>query len=193
MHMHGARTRQRRWRGWGRVLLLGVVLGIIEGLLILGWGLQHWSLAWMLVVGLGLCFYLFIPAVEGFLAARQSGKAFSASGTGCLVGGMGFLVLALAVAGALLVLPLTVRTDCPQGETCSRVDTGYAVGLGTFYFKSMIIAFLMIEGLAGGIGGVLGGWIGGVLGQQRAARSSPRGDASAGDALSSGDPSERAR
>jgi len=189
MQTHVARTRQRRWRRRGRVLLLGVVLGLIQGLLALGWGwLPHWPFAWMLFVALSLFFYLFLPAVEGFLAARQSGAASSASSPGCLVGGIGFLVIALAAAVTLLVMPPMVRTSCPPGETCNdKAGAGFVVGFATFLIQVIIIIFFLLEGMAGAIGGLLGGWIGGVLGQKRAAMSRQRGETAAGDAPSSGD------
>jgi hypothetical protein len=165
------------------------VLGLIQRLLLLGfelfqqwpsvWMLRQWFLDWVLYVALSLCFYLFIPAVEGFLTARQNGDALSASGPGCLVGGIGFLVLALAEAYTLLFIPPPDYT--PRGI--------YGPSVGDIVI--IITLSLLFEGLTGAIFGTYGGRLGGRLGQKRAALSRQRA-AAAGDTPSGGDPEDEA-
>ncbi len=158
-----------RWRHRRRALLLGVVLGSLAILLFLGgaWLLQHWLYAWLLVFVLGLFSCLVLPGVEGFLTARQSGEG--SVGHGMLVGGIGFLVVALAVAVLLY----------------SRLVAGLVIGL---------INTSVITGLAGAFVGVVGGLLGYTIWAKNArAGAGPRGDTPAGDALSSSGPSHEAR
>jgi hypothetical protein len=171
-----------------------MVLGLIESLLFVDaiW-FQQWPLDWTLFVAVSLFFYLFLPAVEGFLTVRQRGHASSAVSPGCLVGGIGFLILALAFAVAWHIMPPEDQISCPPGETCSPLSIGRAAFIGTAVIQTVAPVLLLLEGVAGAIGGLLGGWIGEVLGQKRAAQARPHGETAAGDTPSSGDSNHGAR
>jgi hypothetical protein len=155
MQLSSARSAGRRWLRWGRVLLFGVLLGLLQMLLLTqGAGLAQWSASWLPAIALGALLYGLIPALEGFLTSRWKGDASSGQRAGCLVGGIGFLVIALTEAGKLALTPPPACKSFCQDLS------------GPLYVVSVAVA-----AYGGAVGGRLGGWIGGILGHKWATRS----------------------
>lgn len=164
MQTASAPSRWRRWLRWGRVLLLGMVLGMLQFLLLTqAAALEQWSASSLPAVAIGALLYLLIPALAGFLAARQSGGASSGTGSGCLVGGIGLLAIAVAsILANALTPPPPPPPPCPPD--CPRLPPKFFTtleGEGIFYI-------MLLEVLGGVAGSLLGGRLGGVLGQIRA-------------------------
>lgn len=166
-----ARARQRRRQRTARILLLGLTLGLLQSLLLLGWVLlqQQWPFSWVALLVLGILVSLAIPALDGFLAARQNEDTSSGFGPGCLVGGIGFLIIAALTS---LLIPLVLQHPCAQPGGC---NLGGAM-LTSAGVEVFIVISLFIEGIAAIIGGLLGGWLGGLLAQRRAVTSHISGE-----------------
>ncbi len=158
-----ARTRRRGRQRTARVLLLGFLLGLLQSLLLLGWTqLQpQWSSAWVVFVVLSLLCYLAAPALDGFLAARQNEDTSTGVGPGCLVGGIGFLIIAVV---ASLLIPLALRPQCAPPGSC---NWGGAI-LASTAAEEAVSLFWFIEGIAGALCGILGGWLGSLMGKRSA-------------------------
>ena len=96
MQRSSAHARRNRWLRWGRVFFFGVLLGLLQlGLLLQGEKLEEWATTLWPVIAICALLYVLIPALEGFLAAWQTEDAYDGTGSGCLVAGMGFLVLVI--------------------------------------------------------------------------------------------------
>lgn len=163
MQRNSAPARRNRWLRWGRVFFFGVLLGLLQlGLLLQGEKLEQWATTLWPVIAISALLYLLIPALEGFLASWQNEDASSGTGSGCLVGGMGFLVLAIGFTlGAILASP-----QCQSGP---RVVCGNGASAGLIGAVVEIITTLFfVEGIGSVVGGLFGGWIGGLLGHRRA-------------------------
>ena len=150
MHPGPARSRWHCWWSRGRILVLGMVLGLVEFPLL---SQPHW---WAALVALIVLLYLLIPAFAGYMVARHSRDTSSGRRAGCLVGGISFL----ALAGTIALFP---PPDLPPPS-------------GEFQFLSslnspmfLISGILPCGGLGSAVGGMLGGAIG-ALGRWRAAR-----------------------
>lgn len=161
MQLGSARSRWRRWLRWGRVLVLGIILGGVQIFLLLFAAnpLLQWATSWLPFFALSAFFYLGIPALEGFLTAWQSEDAYAGVGPGCLVGGISFLAIAIPGAASSVLALNAPRPVCPPDCPRLYLPPGFAIGL--------ILPVVLIEGMAGVVGGLLGGWIGGILGQRR--------------------------
>src|SRR5690242_20413167 len=102
MRMGLKHSRWQRWLRWGRVLVLGIVLGGVQLLLALA---AERADDWSPFVALSAFFYLAIPALAGFFTARRSGDTYSGVGAGLLVAGIGLLAVAIpVVVGSVLAL-----------------------------------------------------------------------------------------
>jgi len=149
---------------WKQTLLLGSILGLLQILLVLGWGLlAQWSFSWLLFGLLSVLFYLAIPALGGFLASWQNQETDAVFPPGCIA----FLV----EGSAFLVMPAIVLTPlrpivCPPGSC-----RGLSAGIGGVFFLTVTGAFFLLEAL---LVGPLGGWIGSNLGRRWAAASNRR-------------------
>jgi hypothetical protein len=176
MEAHNARLRARSRRAWlrcGRILLFGVTLAALQLLLIAALGLlQSWSFIWLPAIILAALFYLLIPALAAFFAARQSSSDTSEGGVGCFVAGISFLLIVIVVMGAFALTPNAVQTPC---QPHCRLGAG---ALAQALAMQALIIFCLIEGAGGLVGGLLGGWLGGLLGRRYAAaqRSSANGE-----------------
>jgi hypothetical protein len=150
--------------------LLGFSLGLLQSLLLLCWVLlqQQWPFSWVAFLVLGILVSLAIPALDGFLAARQNEDTSSGFGPGCLVGGIGFLIIAALTS---LLIPLVLQSQCAPPGSC---NWGGAI-LASAAAGELVSLFLVIEGIAGVVFGLLGGWLGGLLGSRRAAASQSSG------------------
>lgn len=160
-----ARARQCRRRRTARVLLLGLVLGLLQVLLLLGLSalqapIKPASLGWWWLL-VGALPYLLLPALAGFLAARQPTGAESPVGEGCLVGSIG--VLLPTIAGVVIaVIQLTIA---PPEDTCSSpLGICHTAFPGLIWAAVLLLVFLL--GVGGVVGGLLGGWLGGLLGKR---------------------------
>lgn len=160
------RLRWRRWLRWGRVLVLGLALGGVQVFLLLFAAnpLLQWSTTWWPFVALSAFFYLGIPALEGFLTAWPNEEAFLGVGTGCLVGGISFLAIAIPAFSISVQALNAPRPACPSD--CPRFYLPPSFGIAV-----VVVPAVMVAGMSGVVGGLLGGWIGGVLGERRARRS----------------------
>ena len=171
-----ARSRWRKWLRWGRVLVLGLALGGVQILvLFVARPLEQWATNLWPSVALSAFFYLGIPTLEGFLTARRTEEAFSAVTMGCLVGAIGFFVIAILAAVISVQLLNPPRLVCPPD--CPRLYFPPSLIIGL-----LILPIVVVEGLGGVAGGLLGGWIGGLLGRGRATRLN-RGSAPSARAL----------
>jgi cobalamin synthase len=151
---------------WKRVLLLGIVLGLLQILLIYGWAWlqQYWSFAWVLASVLSILCYLAIPALDGFLASRQDKDPDAAFAPGIFVGGIGFLVT------------LLITFAPPQANARPPEDyTGFSFAVGGLVILFILAAFFFLEVF---FLGPLGGWLGDRLGRRYRAASSQRGSTS---------------
>jgi len=184
MQPGSAPARRNRWLRWVRVFFFGVLLGLFQlGLLLRGQQLEEWATTLMPVVAIGALLYVLIPALEGFLAAWQSEDASSWAGAGCLVGVIGFLVLAVGFTlEAILTTP-----QCQSGPNVHGF-CGHGLGGGTLLLAAIaiIIFIFFMEGIGSVGGGLLGGWIGGLLGERRA-RQAHRSSARAAQEPSPGE------
>jgi hypothetical protein len=152
-----ARSRWHSWLRWGRVLLLGVLLGLLQTLLFFqAQALNQWSTSSLTSICLVALGYLLLPALEGFLTSRQSDHLSGGIGTGCLVGVMGFLIAALSISIWAASLPNT----CGSG---AAIACGGIAASG----RAIIFSLLLWEGVGGVIGGLIGGGIGAILGERR--------------------------
>jgi hypothetical protein len=163
MQRSSAQARRDRWLRWGRVFFFGVLLGLFQlGLLIQGQKLEEWATTLVPVVGISALLYVLIPALEGFLAAWQSEDALSGTGSGCLVTGIGFLVLVVSFTLGAILTP-------PQCQPGPNVVCGHGFSNMLIVAAIAIIIFIFfMEGIGSVVGGLLGGWIGGLLGERRA-------------------------
>ena len=182
MQRSSSHVRRSRWLRWGRVCFFGVLLGLFQlGLLLRGQQLEEWATTLAPVVGISALIYVLIPALEGFLVAWQSVDASSGPGAGCLVTGMGFLVLVISFTlGAILTSP-----QCQPGP---NVVCGHGLGGGALLGAAIAITIMLfiVEGIGSVVGGLLGGWIGGLLGERRA-RQAHRSSAHAAQEASPGE------
>jgi len=117
--------------------------------------------------------YLLIPALAGFLAARQNGDTASGVGPGCLVGGISWLVIVVATT---LIIVLTPPQPVCQPGVCGRAFVS-AAALG----EAIIVTTLFFEILGSLFGGLVGGLIGGALGRRWATASNQRSGTSDGE------------
>jgi hypothetical protein len=156
-----ARARRRRQRRTARVLLLGFSLGLLQSLLLLGCVLlqPQWPFSWVAFLVVSGLFSLAIPALDGFLAARQNEDTSSGFGPGCLVGGIGFLIIAILTS---LLIPLALQHPCAPPEGC---NWGGAI-MASAALQEAIIILWFAEGMSAVIGGSVGGWLGGLLGKR---------------------------
>ena len=157
-----ASARRRRRRRTARVLLLGLTLGLLQSLLLLGWVLlqPQWPFSWVAFAVLNVLFYLAVPVLDGFLAARQNEDASSRFSPGCLVGGIGFLLIAVV---ASVLVPLVLQPHCAPPEGC---NWGSAM-VASAGLQGAISLLLFAEGMVAVIGSSVGGWIGGLLGRRQ--------------------------
>lgn len=145
-------SKRSRWQSIRRNLLLGLLLALLQ-LLVLGGGvIWQFHLPWWLYVGAGAVFYLLIPGLAGFLAARNTGEDDGA-GAGCLVGAVAILA---AITAALFVSSFTLNS------LSSSPHLGLPDSNALFF-----IFIVLIEGLCGTLVTVVGGSVGESLGKRR--------------------------
>jgi hypothetical protein len=176
--------------GWWQIPLSGGSLGLLQILIVVSAlvlpqeviNLNQWPSGVLadkwLPIALSALFYALIPALAGFLDARQSGAASSGVGAGCLVGGFGLLVIviaAVALVGIAAAAPPPQPATCPEPGTCGHgIAPYFSPGSIAFIF---VIPVLIFEGLCGVVGGLVGGWIGGERGRRWATASGQRSTA----------------
>lgn len=182
--------RRQRWRSGLRVLVLGMVLGMLQFLLLLGAaklqpavvnlneGLFGALLPWWPFVAVAVFLSLLFPAVASFLAALQSGGTSSWTGIGILVGCIGFSVMVLA---SWVTLQLAPPPSSPPAclPNCGGVGQIAGAEIGASYAAAATIFGLFWNAMAGAVGGGLGGWMGDTLRERRANRSPWSSDAGA--------------
>jgi hypothetical protein len=154
-----ARSRWRRWLRWGRVILLGLVLGGVQiALAVDAPSIVQWTTTGWWLVAISACCYLVLPVIEGFFAAMREEDTFSGISAGCLVGAISVLVTASPLVALTVIAFNTPQPVCPPA--CPRF-----LPLGDTYAGITIIV-VVYTGAFAEIGGVLGGWIGSTLGQK---------------------------
>ena len=161
-----AQTPTRTWQRWAWALGLGIILGLLQALI--GWvSLGQISRSSILpdILWVGVFLYIFIPALGGFLATRQSGKVSSGVGAGLRVGLVGWLSISLAIIiGVVLTTP-----SCDPHTTSITGDCGNNIYSDTGRFAEVFtIIVVLLEGLGAFFGSLLGGGLGGYLAQQLA-------------------------
>jgi hypothetical protein len=156
------------WFKWGSIFVLAATLGAFQMALLSETAIPAWTFASeFLREVLGTLLYLLLPALASFLAARQSGDASSGLVSGCLVSGVGFLILVVVFALVTMISP-----GCYPGlgEDCGDGFGGeFVAGIG-----GTMMTLLLVEGVGGVIGSLVGGWFGGSLGERWATRSHER-------------------
>ncbi len=176
-----APARRNRWLRWARVFFFGVLLGLFQwGLLLQGQKLEEWATTLWPVIGISALGYVLIPALEGFLASRQSEDVSVGRDAGCLVGIISLLFLVVSFILAAFLTP-----QCQPGP---HVVCGHGLGGGALMVLAieLIIMLFVVEGIGSVVGSLLGGWIGGLLGERRA-RQSRRGSTRAAPEPSAGE------
>ncbi|HEY7357636.1 MAG TPA: hypothetical protein VH590_14255 [Ktedonobacterales bacterium] len=144
---------------WKQILLLGLILGALQILLVLGWGvIVLWPFSWLLFGLFSILCCLVISALDGLLTSRRNLEPDAVFAPGLIVGGIAFLVegIALVAAPDIVLTPIA----CPPGSC-----RGLGAGIGGVFILAVIGAFFLLEAL---LVGPLGGWLGGLLGKRRA-------------------------
>jgi hypothetical protein len=153
--------------------VVGIALGILQILLSYVFWFneaelpQRWQFVRLPAVALCVLLYLLIPALVGFLTPRRGRTVDTEHNPGCLVGGIGFLVIA-AVA---LVWYDNTTASMTASPACSQLGCAAAKTLAEAVVEGEVVTILLFEGVVAVIGGLLGGGIGKALGRRRAAAS----------------------
>ena len=151
------RPGRRKWQRWGRVVLLGSGLGLLQVLLLIG--VLFVSDNWYTPIAGGmLLLYLLFPAWEGYLTVQQSesGKVRAALLTGVLVGVIGALPPIITLVVGDVLAPPAPPAPCYKVPLCG-ISSDPGLHLALAYVG------IFFEGLGGLVGGLLGGLIGGSL------------------------------
>lgn len=160
------RSRGQLLLRWGRVLCLGVALGLLQLLLLhQADALGQWSNSGSTAVGVSALLYLLVPGFEGFFTALRNRDISSATRAGLLVGVLSLLVV---VGGVIIASALTPPPPpCLPRESCG-------LGLGSAAIASIgpavLFVFFVTEGFGAIVCGLLGARIGGLLGERLASR-----------------------
>jgi hypothetical protein len=145
---------------------LGLLLGLLQLLLLIqASALGNWADSLLPVVLLAAALDLLVPALAGFLAARQSGDASSGVGAGGIVGGFGFLTIAITLIVLSAQALNAPHQPCPPYSPRLYIPPEFISGF-------VIIPLIVLEGLGSMVGGLLGGGIGGLLGGKRRGKPS---------------------
>jgi hypothetical protein len=177
-NLGSANSRGRRWLRWARVLIVGMVSGGVQIFLLLSAGLSlkpylvglplNWP--FLLVVVLSACAYLVLALLEGGLAASRTGTIAAGKAAGQLVGGIGALIVTIAIVVLVVIMFTTPRS------TTSEIDPhDLRPPIAMLLFLLALLQGLWAWGVSR-----FGGWIGGVVGQRlapRSSQSSPPGEA----------------
>jgi hypothetical protein len=117
---------ESRWQQWGRILFLGVLLGVLQVLALIVAPLlaQRFDSLWPAIL-VSAFFYLLISAIAGFMAADRRGTIASGILDACLVGGVSFLNIATLVAVLLMAGSITPQPVCSNCVHRFYIDPGY--------------------------------------------------------------------
>ncbi len=178
MQAHQARMRARRRQQWLRasqILGFGLVLGLFQLALALGVAAFQQVLPQLLCIALAVILYLLVPALVGYFGARRSSSGASGEGAGCLVGGIGFLIILGALLVSSVFVPHFLQPQCQPDCNPRGAIVGAAIA------RAAVFLYLLLEGVVAAGAGLLGGWLGGLLGRRHAA-AAPRQNAAANNA-----------
>lgn len=164
-----ARDRGYLWLRWGRVLALGVALGLLQFLLLYeAEAIGHWFNSGLMPFGLGALLYVLLPGLETLFTVQRNRNVIVARRFGLIVG----IISVLVLGGTLLILvALTpLPPSCLSGGACSHSQgkIGAAVTGPEIFF-----AFILVEGFGGIICTLIGGWLGSSIGARLAPTPNP--------------------
>ncbi|HLW01145.1 MAG TPA: hypothetical protein VKT82_20980 [Ktedonobacterales bacterium] len=153
-----------RWSKFGRVLLPGIPLGLLQlGLVVNGFaiaGFRPVRLDWPQSIAVGALFYLIIAAIAGFFTTwRHGGKASDGARAGLYGGAVSLCIVVLfAVIVIVAILLSPAAPNRPPARTLVLPPVLGALLAG------LILAFVIFLNALGALlaypSGLLGGWLG---------------------------------